>query len=667
VSEFIVTAAQQLFRADSLRAHAPAPAVGLTTGVGLTLTYPSYMEIRTLAAAADGSIWAATSSALNQYSAAVNGLVKVCDMAFPNPGMFGFERYVAPVSSQRAFFIQFRGQKRVISEYRRDESVADLPPLPDNETPAQISAASDGSLWVLGGNGKVWAYDPSGGKWNAAPVDAGTTIRHISVASASFVLAVAQRGGRAKLLRYSGGRWLDHVADAPAGLRWVGACADGYYWWSSADLNVPGELRLVRPQLPDLIFALDGQGAMGFTAATRRACYFFSATLFAFQRAAYGVLDAPAQDWPAMNAGEKKGYTAISTGLGITDPAGIRSQYTNAIAPFPVWYTNVSGMTAPAGVAAGDWKSIQDQIKDELEYVQSLTQLFVNIALLNQAIGQVKTNTYNQVVGMVGLPDNPAQQPRTIVDVVFDKLVGKLEGAVIGKAKAFVGAEVVEVGMACFKFAWNALAKEHHLPDGAVALKIACADLAGTLAKAVVKAEEERASMQHALLSDWGRLGACGEAIRSGVWFWRPGFTAETLKGAGEAIALNFYQTLMPAKWKIILVEGVLAYQPPLNPFMTNVPAYSLMHKWVADAKQNRIYWWWACVEVGARVDQRTEGPFPNQTTMRAIFRLDTRPLDFFTGADGWALPTAPAGGYRPPPDGVPWQDYMDSAKPFGR
>jgi hypothetical protein len=665
MSEFIVTEAQQLFRSDSPREKAPAPAVGLKTGISRALIYDSYMENVTIAVAGDGSIWTATKSALSQYSAALNRPVKVCDMAYPNPGILNFDRYIAPVSSQRAFFIQFRADKRVVSEYQHDHAVTDLPALPDAETPAEVSAASDGTLWVLGSSGKPWLYE-STGKWKAAPADPGTTITQISVASAAFVLALAQRSGQTVLLSYSNGKWSDHATHTPAGIKWVGACPDGHYWWSSAALRVAGELHLVRPGLADLTFPIPGMGASGFTAATRRSCYFFSMDLFSYFRAAYGVLDQPDQDWPTMNAEEKKGYTAISSALGITDPGGIRSQYTNAVATFSIWYTKVSQMAKPANVAEADWLSIQHQIKDELEYVQGLSTLFVNIALLNQAVGLVNTNTYNQVVKMVELPDTPAQQPKTLVSLIFDKLVGKLESAIIGKAKAFMGSEVVDIGMACFKLAGDGIAKEHNLPDGSVPLIIACSDLAGTLASAVVKTEQARATIQHAILSDWGRLGACGEAIRTGVWFWRPGLTADTIKDAGESIALTFYQTLMPAKWKVILVEGLLSYQPPMNPFMPNVPGYSLMHKWVADKSGNRLYWWWACVEVSATVEQRTEGPFPHQRLMETIFALDTQPLDFFTCTNGWNLPVAQAGGYGPPPDGLVWQDYINSSKPFG-
>jgi hypothetical protein len=323
-------------------------------------------------------------------------------------------------------------------------------------------------------------------------------------------------------------------------------------------------------------------------------------------------------------------------------------------------------MSKPDGVSQEDWDSIREQILDELEYVQGVTTLFTNIGLLNTNVGLINTNTYNNVVKMVGLPDESAQQPKSLVSIIFDQLRGKLESAIVGKAKAFLGSEVVDIGMACFKWAGDQTAKDHDLPDGSVPLQIACADLAKTLADTVVKMEKARGDFQTAILTDWGKLGACGEAIRSGVWFWKPGCTYETIAGAADAIALDFYQTLMPAKWKIILVQGLMSFQPPMDPFMHNVPLYSLMYKYVSDAQGNRLYWWWACAEVGSKVEQQNEGPYPNQKTMQTIFALGTTPLDFFTGSRGWRLGVFQAAGYRPPPDGLAWQDYIDSPKPAG-
>jgi hypothetical protein len=267
---------------------------------------------------------------------------------------------------------------------------------------------------------------------------------------------------------------------------------------------------------------------------------------------------------------------------------------------------------------------------------------------------------------MVGLSHVPEEQPKTLVEIVFETVVENLTGAVVGKAKGFLGSLVVDIGIACLKYAFDEISKEHNLPDGSVPLKIACSDLAKTLADSVVKMEKARADFQHAIFTDWGRLGACGEAIRTGIWYWRPNFTYETIKDAGAAISLNFYQTLMPAKWKIILCQAVLNFSPPppLDPFMPNVPRYSLMFKYVEDSRGARVYWWWACAEVGSQNDQKNEGPYPNQKTMEAIFKLETTPLDFFCNANGWKLPVSETPGYRPPPNGVPWQDYINSPKP---
>ena len=661
MNDFIILGSQQLFRSDSPRAKAPAPAVALKSGISRTMVYEGNLGNLSIAAAADGSLWTATKSSLEQYSPALGRTVKVCDMEYPNPdSILAFYRYVAPVSSKRAFFIQLRGGKQVISEYQQGEEVADLPALPNNESPDQISAASDGTLWALSGARTPYLREP-GGSWREVAAESGTLIQQISVASATMALAIAKKGGNTKLLKYSEGDWVETTT--PPGIKWVGACPDGCYWWTSAP-RAQGKLHLVRPGLSDLVFPAPLGG--GFTAANRRVCYFFSLNTRSFMCAAYGVLDQPAETWPTMNGSEAKGYRAISSHLGIIDHNGIRSQYSNANATFSIWYSKIGEMARPDGVPQTDWDSIRNQIRDELEYVQGITTLFVNIALLNKAIGLVNTNTYNQVVGMVGLSHVPEEQPKTLVEIVFETVVENLQGAVVGKAKGVLGSLVVDIGIACLKYAFDEIAKEHNLPDGSVPLKIACSDLAKTLADSVVKMEKARADFQQAIFTDWGKLGACGEAIRTGIWYWRPNFTYETIKDAGAAISLDFYQTLMPAKWKIILCQTVLSFQPPLNPFMRHVPAYSLMFKYVQDSGANRVYWWWACAEVGSQNGQENKGPYPNQKTLEAIFNLETTPLDFFSGANGWNLLVFKTPGYSPPPNSVPWQDYVNSPTPVG-
>ncbi|MFZ6873801.1 hypothetical protein ACO0LF_17235 [Undibacterium sp. Di27W] len=655
-----------LFRANSLRPHAPRPALGFKTGISQALPYPGSGENQVIAVAADGSVWTLTRDSVSQFSNSTGGIVKICDYALYNQSTFGFPQHLAPVNFKRAFFIRSKDNNPVVMEYHKDVivdpgSVKALPVLPESDFPNIITATADGNMWVRGRSGHVWQYLNSA--WHKIATPAGMVIQQISAGAADFLLALVKQNGQDIIMRLQNAAWVKHDDLPHNGIRWIGACEDGEYWCTSAAMMEDGDLHLIRNAVKVQSFKIL-KGTVGLTAATHRSCYFCSITEGIFKRATLGIIDQPAQEWPTMTAVQKEIYGSMSSELGIADVGGIRSQYTNINAAFSIWAGKLEKITRPVKFTEADWNEVKNQLLDELEYVQSVTTLSTNVALLNGIMGQIYTNTYNQVVKMMGLPEHSTDQPKTAVEMVLDKLLNKLEGALISKAKAVIGAEAVDISVACFKFANDQMAKEHHLPDGSVPLIIACSELAGTLSTLVVKSEKARGDYQTAILQDWGKLSGCGEAIRSGIWFWAPGTTYDKVKDAGKAIALNFYQTLMPVKWKIVLCEGIQSVQLRTDPFMHKVPRYSLMCKMLG-TQVDRIYWWYACMEVGAPVKQQSEGPFPDQRLLETIFALDTTPLDFFSGASGWKLPTAEVSGYRPPEGGAQWQAYQNLPTPF--
>lgn len=657
---------QSFFRQNSDRVHAVRPALGFRTGISKTLLYPGYMENQCIAVAADGSVWTMTRDNLAQYDVGTSELKALCSITLYRRGPFSFPQHLAPVSYQRAYFIQSGNNQPVVFLYQQDEELQQLPSLPDTDLPVAITAASDNTVWVLGRSGKAWNYQAGTRSWLKTEADAGVQLKQLSVGAADFVLAIAKQNGMDTVLRLKDGKFIQHDQFPHSGVSWIGACEGKEYWWSSADMQRGGELHLLADGKIKQSFQVS-TGVSGLTAATSRSCYFFSMEQMHFVRAALGVMDQQSQSWPSQTAGQQKAYNKISELLGIKNPDGLRSQYSNINTTFSILYSQLRDLRRPDTINEADWNSVKTQLSDELEYVQAVTTLAGNLTTLNLHIGQIYTNTYNKVVSMLGLPDKPADQSKTIVTLLLDQLLGKLEGAVIGKVKTQVASEVVDIAVACFKYANDQLAKKHKLADGSVPLKIACADLAGTLADMVVESEKSRSEIQSTIVKDWGKLSACGEAIRSGVWFWSPNTNYEKIKDAGVAIELSFYQTLMPVKFKIVLCQGILYISPhlTLDPFMHNVPGYALMYKMEKKGDAEGIFWWAACTEVGAEVIQQTKGPFPNQKLLEAVFALETRAEDFFAGTAGWNLPVAVVPGYLPPPAHLNWQTYVNTDQAF--
>jgi hypothetical protein len=277
------------------------------------------------------------------------------------------------------------------------------------------------------------------------------------------------------------------------------------------------------------------------------------------------------------------------------------------------------------------------------------------------------SNTRAKVTTMVGLPAETRDQPRRPVDVILGKLLDKLFDAAVQKAPPEVG-KAINLANALTAYAADAVAKKHGGADSSSQLQIACADLAGTLNDVQLQMVAITDSTQKTLLADLRKLAACGTAIASGLWYLPADFDTKVLAGIGSAVELQMYQTLMPAKWQILRFQTFFMAGgglPSPRPYPTHAPAYSLMWKMVMDKSANMLCWWWVCADLDTKVGERdSEGPFPNRATVQALMPL-TEPLAFFTGANGWRLQVRTQAGYTPPPDGVPWQPWMDRDSPL--
>lgn len=623
----------------------------------------SVLEYRMISAAADGSFWATDGRRLTAYSPAQGQMVNVAQIAVPST-TYGANR-IAAVNAGLAYVLNTVNGAAVVSAWRRGGALTHLPALPGGEEPAGVAAASDQTVWVIGSKGNLYAYDAAGVR-TAVPAPPGGSVTQVSLGHARFALALATRGTQVKLLRFDGAAWSE-VLTLPAGaVAWIGACGDEAYW-----MLAPGSLTLTLPAGKRIPFPLPaGIPMLGpATAGSRYGCYCGGLNVvnpFGVGCAAYGVLDEPAETWPVWSPGEALAYDAICDELLIGDPAGVRSQYGSLAAPIGEWYTDVAGMKRPDNVLAADWDKVQATIKTELKAVDSIRAFFLNLRLLNIQIHLLLSNTRAKVTTMVGLPAETRDQPRRPVDVVLGKLLDKIFAAAIEKAPPEVG-KAINLANALTTYAADAVAKKLGGADSSTQLQIACADLAGTLSDIQQQMVALTDGTQKTLLADVRKLAACGTAIASGLWFLPADFDFKVLAGIGAAVELQMYQTLMPAKWQILRFQTLFMAGGglPLRPYPTHAPAYSLMWKKVMDKSANMLCWWWVCADLAAaKAEKDSEGPFPNRATVQALMRL-TDPLDFFTGAKGWRLAVKTQSGYTPPPDGVPWQPWVDGDSPL--
>ena len=562
--------------------------------------------------------------------------------------------FIAPVSASLCYFIQVLDSV-VVSQYSGTTGITNLPPLPNAVVPAAVSASGDGTMWVTGADGIPYAYDPSSSTWSAIAAPPGT-LQLISVGSASFILAlVTQNDGTNTIEQYVAGSW-QPLAGAPAGATWIGACLDGSYWsWAG-----PPTLTLMTGGTT-IPFDIPKSEICVFAAANRYGCWAFSPDggLPNFlQVVALGVIDAAPVPFPSFTGDEETAYSAINARIGITDPNGIRGVYANLDAPLDDYFSIVSSMSCPPGVSDADWTAVQKQITTELLYASAVRNIFANITTLNGQMSTLHLAAYDSVVAMVGLPAQPQQQPSTTVNVILGAIFAQLFDAAMNAAPPMVS-KVINLGLDVYKYGADQIAQQHNVPNSDIAFAVACSQLAQTLSDTQVAMTKGTGTFETAILGDWGKLSACGQAVASNYWFWDPNFDYSVLANIGNSIAIDYYQVLMPAKWQIVQIESPMMLGE--IGFLPNVPQYAMVYQFNDFPVGNS--WSFVCTALGADTSPETTGPFPSQTLIEAILPA-VQPSDFFGGTNGWSLPVALGEGYTAPPPGLPFSAWIDSASP---
>ena len=615
-----------------------------------------------LAAASDGSIWLGAGS-LYVYSASEGSFVPASSWPTFGSSRDGYGAYLAPVNARLAYFMTTQNGPVSIACWSNG-ATAGIAALPVPDVPVGISASADGTLWAVGGSGRIYAYDATGDRWDTVAPPPGR-VASLSVANASTAFALTTEGNGGTLYRYANGAWTQPSTVCPPGASWIGACVDGSYW-----VAAPIGLVLVLPDGGSKVFIKPSDVTIvgGYAAASRYGCYFITFTTTPQFRASialagYGVTEQPPESWPAMNAGESAAYAAIGTKLSIIDPAGVRGTYTNLNAPLSAYLSRIGGwQTAPPGIDEADWDTVRRQLELELEFAIGVQLMFNNLGTLNEAMATIQTDELSSVFEDVGLPDDPDQLPESPVEVFLGALVSTLFTAAVLGATPEVQ-QTVAVGESIYNFAASEIAKRHGVPNRDAALRVACAKLAATLAEMYTAVTAATTTFEQQILSDWGMLRACGLSIASNVWYWPPDYEPSVLAGAGAANALLFYQTLMPVKWQIVQVETVFTLGTGGLTGPPYVPLYATLSQQIGSSSSGDLVGWWQIiVDQGVSPDPYTRGPFPNHDLVESVMAL-TDPQDFFTNAKGWQFPVVTMAGYQPPPAGTPYFSWIDSKK----
>ncbi|MCB2406935.1 hypothetical protein [Hymenobacter lucidus] len=630
---------------------ATPPGIALSSGVGTPFTGVIGLDLELMSVAADGTLWL-----VNQTDSGGRQILTYNFAAATLQPVYTTPDTVVSVAavSADALYVIVAGSATWIGCLSAQGAVEQLPALPDGATPAQVTAAVDGTLWALDSNGLTYAYSATDSQFAAVPAP-GLKFNSISVGSAGLIVGLASLNGQPPMAYTwtAATGWTPLPSLAGTTGQWLAACADGTLWFlTSTALAV-----LLADGTVKVMDVSSVVGASSWTAASRMSAYVagLSGTQIGIFPVALGILDLPAVPWPAFTPDQQTAYNDISTALSITTPGGIRAQYSNGIATLSSWQLTVATMAAPTNVSAADWQMVKTQIMTELTYVQAVNNLYTQLGKMTGLLSTMQSDQLQGVAAAVGLTVQ-AQGPSKVT-VVLDSLFSTLVTRIGSLFPPPYGLVVSLIGSGLM--AASTYTQQKYSPNGAQgALTVAYSNLATALAYAIAETTKAQGDEQTVIVQDWGKLSAAGQAIAQGIWTWPDNMTGQTLEGLAPVMQLYLYQALMPAAWQLLQGEILFTARPPVAA-KPHAPSSAMMVKYVVDSSYDQLVWYYICCAAGSPADiVGNTGPYPSPTLLQNIFTLGVQPQDLFGGQNGWALPTVQSPGWTAPDPSINWQPY---------
>lgn len=625
------------------------PGMALSSGMTAPITGVINVSSQGVSAAADGSVWL-------WYQDQAGGNLQIFDFGSGAPQLV-YEstptiQAIAAASGNSVFIIA-TDSNTWIGNVDAHGNLQKLGSLPGSAVAAQISASSDGTLWVLDRAGSPWSYHSGSWTKQASSGSTSLTFQSISVGSANLIVGLGKASGQslAAWTWTAKAGWQPLSGVTPG--QWLSACADGALWsLNGSQLTVTTAAGHVQSMdTSALLFAL------GWTAASQTVAYAMGELdqMLVLAPFAYGILDMPPAPWPPMTQDQQTAYQDINTRLGVKAQNGIRALYADTLAPLSSWQVEISAMASPTNVSAQDWQIVQTQILTELTYVISVNNLFTQLQTLVGFIGTMQSDQLQSVAAAVGLTQQ-AQGPSKVTVVLnslfstFVTRLGSIFPPPYGLAISLIGSGLIAAS------SYTQQQVSPTAPSGS--LQVAYSNLANVMANNLAETVTQQGNEQTAIVSDWGKLSAAGQAISQGIWTWPDNLTGNSLTQSAPVWELYFYQALMPAAWQIL--QGIVIYSirpPAVAP--PKSPRNAMLTKSVSDNSGNAMVWYYICCALGSSNNVvGNDGPYPSSTLTQNIFNLKVVPSEFFSGQNGWSLPVVQSPGWSDPPSQIPWNPY---------
>jgi len=613
---------------DTADGHPPGLPMGAEWDLGTrwTAIVSATSPVTALATAGDGTLWAGAAASgrpanLYTYDPATGALTLIWVTSGP-----ASITSIAAISANSAWVVVNTGAAYEISDTDGTVSVTAVPALPSNDTFAQISAGSDGTTWAVGTSGNPYSYSSTTNSWTMQ-LNGGASLFAISVGSATNIWALGRIGDDPPFVLHFlyGDFQADPYFVSKGGANLISASADGTVWAVSTNGTLysrPADLGAWSPVTnetpPGTIAAISGVSQYRMYA---------SIAGIGLSLLSYGLADQPATGFPAMDAGETLGYEAISQAVKVTNPGGIRAEYTNASEPFSDWYTKVSLMANPPNVPPADWTAIQSQIETELLDVRHVYKIFHKLAKVNTA---VEAN-----VGLILPAVKTAVETSTKRDGDSDVVVlleGVFEAALWGIAAAGlpVGGAVVASMLASGYGSVISVLTGNPEPTSNTQVDLKYAELAQEMVTLFEDTAKVNPTYEASILSDWGRLNAFANANIA----WPVTSSSKIAAHTTTGFETYFYQTLMPVKWQVVYFSDFDEFYPnEIDPRPYDLVQVVIGHDFDNNPVVNL---WFIHDKNGDDGPYSYAGPYPTRGLLKLIYGLGVTKNELVTGANGW-------------------------------
>jgi hypothetical protein len=454
--------------------------------------------------------------------------------------------------------------------------------LPSGASPAQVSAASDGTVWVVDTAGSIFTLSTGSSAWSSVAGPNGAPVTAVAVGSATNIWALSGSATASQLYRYTAQTgWISDPTFPAGQVTSIYACSDGTAWlvangnaYSHPPLS--SWFAVNQTSIPDMTPVFHQTSNRLLFLAPTSQFHAYSVTAYnwvfpfengpAYYSSSIGLVDQqPASAFPSWTAVQQQIYNYMSSNIpaGENQNGGIRGAYPDLTIDLDAAREDLIELEIPNGAnqqplySTADWNSVVLQLRTELEDVADVRNLFVQINNLNTAVQNEQATILPGIEATIAA-GTPGPSSSSTVDIVLQDLFGAVLAGVTaavgvaGPAAAVAGA-VISSGLEAGVTSVNSASGNG---GGGNSLAIAYGQFSNTLGEVFTAASLANATYESTITGDYGRLVAAAALINSQAWYWDSSTVPKLAAAAEQAYTLNDYLALVPAQWQISEFHG---------------------------------------------------------------------------------------------------------------